>query len=75
LHNSWLEEYENTPLKYKNIKLRIKNIKSLLLSFYFLFPPLRLEAFDLKDIQDEKDYKKNEASIFIKDDVIIINNI
>ena len=40
-----------------------------------MFPPLRLEAFDLKDIQDEKDYKKNEASIFIKDDVIIINNI
>jgi hypothetical protein len=41
--------------------LRIKNIKALLLSFYLLFPPLRLEAFKLKVIKDEKDYKNNEA--------------
>ena len=41
LYNDWLDEYENTALtKYKNLKLRIKNIKSLLLSFYLLFPPL-----------------------------------
>ena len=73
LYNDWLEEYENTPLnKYKNKKLRIKNIKSLLLSFYILFPPLRLETFNLKVIKDEKDYKKNEASIYIKDDNNII---
>ena len=73
LYNDWLEEYENTALtKYKNTKLRIKNIKALLLSFYLLFPPLRLEAFKLKVIKDEKDYKKNEASIYIKDDNNII---
>ena len=68
LYNDWENEYENTPLnKYKNPKLRIKNIKALLLSFYLLFPPLRLEAFKLKVIKDEKDYKKNDASIYIKD--------
>lgn len=73
LYNDWLEEYENTALnKYKNNKLRIKNIKSLLLSFYLLFPPLRLEAFNLKVIKDEKDYKNNDASIYIKDNDNII---
>jgi hypothetical protein len=73
LYNDWENEYENTPLnKYKNPKLRIKNIKALLLSFYLLFPPLRLEAFKLKVIKDEKDYKKNDASIYIKDKNIII---
>ena len=73
LYNDWLDEYENTALnKYKNLKLRIKNIKALLLSFYLCFPPLRLEAFKLKVIKDEKDYKKNEASIYIKDDNNII---
>ena len=54
LYNDWLDEYENTALtKYKNLKLRIKNIKSLLISFYLLFPPLRLEAFNLKVIKDQ----------------------
>ena len=73
LYNDWLDEYENTALtKYKNTKLRIKNIKSLLLSFYLLFPPLRLEAFNLKVIKDEKDYKNNDSSIYIKDDNNII---
>ena len=73
LYNDWLDEYENTALnKYKNTKLRIKNIKSLLLSFYLLFPPLRLEAFNLKIITDEKDYKNNDSSIYIKDDNNII---
>ena len=68
LYNDWENDFENTGLnKYKNNKLRIKNIKSLLLSFYLLFPPLRLEGFKLKVIKDEKDYKNNEASIFIKD--------
>ena len=68
LYNDWLDEYENTALnKYKNTKLRIKNIKSLLLSFYLCFPPLRLEAFNLKVIKDEKDYKNNYSSIYIKD--------
>jgi len=78
LYNDWLDEYENTALnKYKNTKLRIKNIKSLLLSFYLLFPPLRLEAFNLKVIKDEKNYKNNDASIYIKDDnnIIIYLNI
>ena len=73
LYNDWLDEYENTAVtKYKNTKLRIKNIKSLLLSFYLLFPPLRLEAFNLKVIKDEKDYKNNDSSIYIKDDNNII---
>jgi len=73
LYNDWENEYETTALnKYKNTKLRIKNIKSLLLSFYLLFPPLRLEAFNLKVIKDEKDYKNNDSSIYIKDDNNII---
>ena len=58
--------------------MRIKNIKALLLSFYLLFPPLRLEGFKLKIIKDEKDYKNNEASIYIKDDnniIIYLNTI
>ena len=68
LYNDWENDFENTGLnKYKNNKLRIKNIKSLLLSFYLLFPPLRLEGFKLKVIKDEKDYINNDASIFIKD--------
>ncbi len=63
---------QNTTLnKFKNSKLRIKNIKVLLLSFYLLFPPLRLEAFKLKVIKNGDDYKHNDASINIKDD----NNI
>ena len=73
LYNDWENEYESTTLnKYKNTKLRIKNIKSLLLSFYLLFPPLRLEAFKLKVIKDERDYKNNDSSIYIKDDNNII---
>ncbi len=72
LYNEWDEEYENATLnKYKNPKLRIKNIKAMLLSFYLCFPHLRLEGFKLKVIKDEKDYKNNEASIYIKDDNII----
>ena len=68
LYNDWENDFENTGLnKYKNNKLRIKNIKSLLLSFYLLFPPLRLEGFKLKVIKTENDYKNNEASIYIKD--------
>ena len=68
LYNDWETDFENTGLnKYKNNKLRIKNIKSLLLSFYLLFPPLRLEGFKLKVIKTEKEYINNEASIFIKD--------
>ena len=75
LYNDWENDFENTGLnKYKNNKLRIKNIKSLLLSFYLLFPPLRLEGFKLKVIKDEKDYINNDASIFIKDknNIIVI---
>ncbi len=72
-HNDWLKEYETTALnKYKNSKLRIKSIKALLLSFYLCFLPLRLEAFKLKLIKDERDYKNNDASIYIKDDNNII---
>jgi len=68
LYKDWENEFETTGLnKYKNNKLRIKNIKSLLLSFYLLFPPLRFEGFKLKVIKDEKEYIKNEASIYIKD--------
>ena len=38
---------------------------------------MRLEAFNLKVIKDEKDYKNNDASIYIKDDnnIIIYLNI
>ena len=73
LYNDWEEEYENTPLnKFKNPKLRIKNIKALLLSFYLLFPPLRLEAFKLKVIKDEKEYKIMILQFILKRRTILL---
>jgi hypothetical protein len=57
--------------KYKNPLLRIKNIASLLVSFYVLFSPLRLEAINLKIVDNEQEAEENEYSIFIKDN----NNI
>jgi hypothetical protein len=72
LYNGWAEEFDNTPLnKYKNPLLRIKNITSLLVSFYVLFPPLRLEAMNLKIVDSEQEAEENEYSIYIKDN----NNI
>ena len=79
LYDDWEDTYEQAPLtKYKNPQLRIKNIKSLLLSLYLLFPPLRLEGFKLKVIKKEDEYKNNEASILIKDNnniIIYLNEI
>ena len=73
LYNDWENEYENTPLnKFKNPKLRIKNIKALLLSFYLLFPPLRLEGFKLKVIKDEKEYKKMMHQFILKIRTILL---
>jgi len=67
LYNEWLEIYENTPLtKYKNPILRIKNIMSLLVSFYTLYTPMRLEIMHLKIIKSEDEAIENEASIYIK---------
>ena len=72
LYTEWAEEFDNTPLnKYKNPLLRIKNITSLLVSFYVLFPPLRLEAMNLKIVDNEQEAEENEYSIYIKDN----NNI
>ncbi len=68
-----MNDFENTALtKYKNLKLRIKNIKSLSSSLHLLFPPLRLEGFNLKGIKDEKNNKSKDASIYIKDECNII---
>jgi hypothetical protein len=67
LYNDWLETYENAPLtKYKNPILRIKNIMSLLVSFYVLYPPMRLEIMNLKIIKSEDEATENDASILIK---------
>ncbi len=55
LYNDWVESYENLTIKNKNdINTRNKNIKSLLLSFYSLFPPLRNEGLNLKEIVTNK---------------------
>jgi hypothetical protein len=55
----------------KDINTRNKNIKSLLLSFYTLFPPLRNEGLNLKIVDSHEQAKKHDYAIYIKD----LNNI
>jgi hypothetical protein len=72
LYNDWVESYENLTIKNKNdINTRNKNIKSLLLSFYSLFPPLRNEGLNLKIVNSHEEAKKGDYNIYIKD----LNNI
>ena len=71
LYNEWAEEYIDAPFtKYKNPLLRIKNITSLLVGFYTLFPPLRLEAMNLKIVDNEQEAEENEYSIILKTKII-----
>jgi hypothetical protein len=55
----------------KDINTRNKNIKSLLLSFYTLFPPLRNEGLNLKIVDSHEQAKKHDYARYIKD----LNNI
>ena len=72
IYVDWNEEYENTTLnKYKNPKLRIVNIKALLLSFYICFPPSRNELLNLEIVDNEKEALTKEATIYIKDKIIL----
>ena len=62
LYNDWVESYENLTIKNKNdINTRNKNIKSLLLSFYSLFPPLRNEGLNLKEIVTNKQKRDRQS--------------
>jgi len=73
LYETWETEFNETALtKYKNPKLRIKNITSLLLSFYTLFPPARLEPMNLEIVTTEKEAKTKQAALLIKDKKNII---
>jgi len=51
--------------------IRNKIIKSLLLSFYSLFPPLRNEGLNLKIVDSHEEPKNYDYSVYIKDE----NNI
>ena len=63
-----LESCEHLTIKNrKDMNTRNKNIKSLLLSFYSIFPPLRNEGLNLRIVDSHEQAKKNDYSIYIKD--------
>ena len=67
LYNKWENEYESLGLNlYKNAKTRINNIIALFVSFYTLFPPMRLEPTHLVIVNSEDEMNDHDASIFIK---------
>jgi hypothetical protein len=64
LYNDWVESYENLTIKIrKDISTRNKNIKSLLLSFYSLFPPLGNEGLNLKLVDSHEKAKKGDYNL------------
>jgi hypothetical protein len=67
LYKSWEEAYEQQAIKkIKDPKIRFLNIKALLLAFYSLFPPLRLEPMTLKIVNSEAEALKEDNAILIK---------
>jgi hypothetical protein len=54
-----------------DIITRNKIIKSLLLSFYSLFPPLRNEGLNLRIVDSHEQAKKHDHAIYVND----LNNI
>jgi hypothetical protein len=67
LYRDWEEAYEQQIItKNKDPKIRYLNIKALLLSFYSLFPPLRLEALGLKIVNTEAEALKYDNAILVK---------
>jgi len=71
IYNKWFEEY-NEAVNKQNIRIRTLNIHALMLSFYSLIPPMRLEPLALKIINKESEAEDNIASILIKDDNIYL---
>ena len=66
-----LKTYDNAKKKDRTAPIiRNKNIKSLLLSFYSLFPPLRNEGLNLKIVDSHEEAKNYDYSVYIKDEKI-----
>jgi len=67
LYRDWEQAYEQQLItKNKDPKIRYLNIKALLLSFYSLFPPLRLEPMTFKIVKSEAEALEQGNAIFIK---------
>jgi hypothetical protein len=67
LYKSCEQKYEEQRItKNKDQKIRYLNIKALLLAFYSLFPPLRLEALGLRIVNSEAEALKEDNAILIK---------
>ena len=67
LYESWERSYEQQLItKNKDPKIRYLNIKALLLSYYSLFPPLRLEPMTFKIVKSEAEALKHDNAILIK---------
>jgi uncharacterized protein YnzC (UPF0291/DUF896 family) len=67
LYRDWEFKYEDQAIKnIKDPKIRYINIKALLLAYYSLFPPLRLEALGLKIVNSEEEALKEDNAILIK---------
>lgn len=67
LYKTWEKKYEDQLItKNKDPKIRYLNIKALLLSYYSLFPPLRLEPMTFKIVKSEAEALKHDNAILIK---------
>ena len=67
LYKTWEKKYEEQLItKNKDPKIRLLNIRALLLSYYSLFPPLRLEPMTFKIVKNEAEALKHDNAILIK---------
>lgn len=67
LYKDWEKKYEEQLItKNKDPKIRLLNIRALLLSYYSLFPPLRLEPMTFKIVKSEAEAKEHDNAIYIK---------
>jgi hypothetical protein len=67
LYKTWEQAYEQQLItKNKDPKIRLLNIKALLLSYYSLFPSLRLEPMTFKIVKSEEEALEYDNAILIK---------
>jgi hypothetical protein len=67
LYKDWERAYEQQLItKNKDPKIRYLNIKALLLSYYSLFPSLRLEPMTFKIVNSEAEALQEDNAIYIK---------
>ena len=67
IYKIWEQKYEEQSIKkIKDPKIRYLNIKALLLAFYSLFPPLRLEPMTFKIVKSEAEALEYDNAIYIK---------